>query len=182
MAERQFVMIIRNEAGGSGAGDKLGGAGGIKTKQGGQSAKKSSKMTNGEKAANMIAKRALGMVSVASVISTVNRIHAHHNSLIEVRTGSKEQQERATFAYNTASSILGSVVGGATTGASVAGGYGALAGAAIGLVTSVGSIGINYVQQSAIIAENRQLETLTRMQTAQRVTVSGSRYMNATQI
>ena len=182
MAERQFVMIIRNEAGGEGAGDKLGGAGGIKTKQGGQSAKKTVKPTNGEKAANMLAKKALGMVSVQAAISTVNKIHTHHNSLIEVRTGSREQQERTTFVYNTTSSILGSTISGATTGAAVAGGWGALAGAAIGLVTSVGNIGINHVQQSAIIAENRQLEMLTKMQTTQRVTVSGSRYMNATQI
>lgn len=182
MAERQFVMIIRNEAGGGKAGNKIGGAGGIGDKQGGNPAQSTDKPTNGEKAANILAKKMLGMFTVQSAMSTVNKIVAHNNGLIEVRTGSREQQERTSYIYNNISSFVGSTVGGAVSGATVAGVPGAIVGGVLGAVTSAANFGINYLQQSAIIAENKQLETLTRLQTTQRVTVSGSRYLNATQI
>lgn len=182
MAERQFVMIIRNETGAGKAGSAIGGAGGIAKRQGRQSSQGTAKMSNIEKAENMVYKKMLGLVSYGSVVSTVNRVFTHNNSLIEVRTGSKEQQERTSYIYNNISSFVGATVGGAVTGATAAGVPGAIVGGIIGAVGSAANFGINYLQQSAVIAENKQLETLTRLQTTQRVTVSGSRYVNATQL
>lgn len=182
MAERQFVMLIRNETGGNGAGSSIGGAGGIAKRQGGQSSQGTAKMSNVEKAGNMVYKKMLGLVSYGSVVSAVNRVFTHNNSLIEVRTGSKEQQERTSYIYNNVSSLVGAIGGGVVTGATAAGVPGAIVGGIIGAVGSVANFGINYLQQSAVIAENKQLEAMTRLLTTQRVTVSGSRYMNATQL
>ena len=181
MAE-SFEIIISNATEGNGAGSSIGGAGGIANRQGAQSSQGSAKMSNVEKAGNIVYKKMLGLVSFGAVMSTVNRVHTYKNSLIEVRTGSKEQQERTSYIYNNVSSFLTATVGGAIAGGTAAGIPGAIVGGIIGAVGSAANFGINYLQQSAIIAENRQLETMTRLLTAQRVTVSGSRYVNATQL
>lgn len=183
MAERQFLIVIRNETNG-GAGDKLGGAGGIQDSLGGETTQSGGKekLSNAEKAGSMVTKKMLGLVSYGAVTSAINRVWTHNNSLIEVKTGSREQQERQTYIYNNVSSLVNSTVGGAIAGASVAGLPGAAVGAAIGLVSSITNYGINYAMQTDVISKNKQLEDITRQLSAQRVTISGSRYMNVTQM
>ena len=184
MAERQFLIIIRGEALDGGAGNKLGGAGGIQDSLGGETTQSGGKekLSNAEKAGNLLTKKMLGLVSYGAVTSTINRVWSHHNSLIEVKTGSREQQERQTYIYNNVSSLVNSTVGGAMAGASVAGLPGLAVGAAIGLVSSITNYGINYAMQTDVISKNRQLEDVTRQLSTQRVTISGSRYMNVTQM
>lgn len=177
-----FEIVIKNETDGTGAGSSIGGAGGIANRQGSQSSQGSEKKSNVEKAGNIVYKKMLGLVSFGTVVSTVNRINTYKNSLIEVRTGSKEQQERTSYIYNNVSSFVSATAGGAIAGGMVAGIPGAIVGGIIGAVSSAANFGINYLQQSAVIAENKQLETMTRLMAAQRVTVSGSRYVNATQL
>ena len=53
----------------------------------------------------------------------------HQNSLIEITTGSKEQQARRTFVYNTVTGFVDAAVTGAANGAMVGVDYGAAAGA-----------------------------------------------------
>lgn len=184
MAERQFLIVIRNETNGGGAGNKIGGAGGVKDQLGAESTQKNEKVprSNAQKAGDMVTKKMLGLVSYGAISSTINRVWSHQNSLIEVKTGSREQQERQTYIYNNVSSLVNSTVGGAITGATVAGFPGAAVGAAIGLVSSLANFGINYAMQTDTISKNKQLDDMTRQLTTQRVTVSGSRYMNATQM
>ena len=181
MAERQFMIVIRNEAGNVGAGGKIGGAGGIQNSQSGESAQKGAKLTNMEKAGNMLQKKMLGLVSYSAVSSAVNRVWTHQNSLVEVKTGSKLQAERQTYVYNNVSSIANSTIGGAIAG-SAAGVPGAIVGAAIGFLSSAMSWATNYLMQTDTINHNRQLEDVTRQLTTQRVTISGSRYMSAAQM
>jgi hypothetical protein len=180
MAERQFVMIIRNETGGDGAGKKVGGAGGIQNQQGGNTSSDSGdKKKKG--VGDLLAKKANGLITYATISSVVDTVVSYNNSLIEVRTGSKELQERTTYKYNTAKSFVNSAVGGAIAGSA----YGPW-GAAAGLVLGVATAGFNYVKSRSMaentIRENERLEIAQRQMAAQRITVSGSRYMNATQM
>lgn len=180
MAERKYVLVIRNEAGGS-AGDKVGGAGGIKNKQGGESSSKSGGKSK-KTVTDLLEKQARGLITYAAISSAVDSVISYNNSLIEVRTGSRELQERTTYSYNVAKSFFNSTVVGGMTGAKYGGVWGAAAGAVIGFVGSGLSYGINRAKQENVIAENARLEMAQRQTSAQRVTVSGSRYMNATQM
>ena len=180
MAERQFVMVIRNETGGDGAGKKVGGAGGIKNNQGGNSSSDGGKKNN-KTAADLLAKKANGLISYATIASVVDTVASYNHSLIEVRTGSRELQERTTYKYNTAKSFVNSAISGGIVG-SAFGPAGTAGGALIGLVGA----GVSYMKNRAMaentIRENERLEIAQRQTAAQRVTVSGSRYMNATQM
>ena len=180
MAERQFVLVIRNETGDGGAGNKVGGAGGIKNKQGGESSSKSGE--NKKTVTDLLEKQARGLITYAAISSAVDSVISYNNSLIEVRTGSRELQERTTYKYNTAKSFVNSTITGGIAGWAYGGPAGAAVGALIGLVSSGFSYTINRAKQEGVIAENARLETAQRQQAAQRVTVSGSRYMNATQM
>ena len=181
MAERQYIIRIVNTTQG-GAGNKVGGAGGI-----GRINK-----TNKKESSDESAKFGKAMLSQAGVPLTAlalygtarkitNEIVSHNNSLIEVKTGSRENQERQTFIYNTSRGFVDSAVAGAVAGSRF-GATGAVTGAVLGVVTQASSMAINMAKTSDILAKNRQLENIQRDLKAQRVTVSGSRYMNATQM
>lgn len=185
MSEEYKIVITNTTKNKNGAGSKIGGAGGVKNRQGSQSTQSGSKesgKTNIEKAGDMAYKKLLGLVSYGAAVSTINRIVTHNNSLIEVRTGSKEQQERTSYIYNNVSSFANATLGGVVAGAQFAGVPGAIVGGIIGAVGSAANFGINYLQQSSVIALNKQLETMMRIAATQRVTISGSRYVNATQL
>lgn len=183
MAERQYVIRIENKTGG-GAGDKVGGAGGIGRMNKTNTTQSSD--TSGAKLGEMILKQAgvplTGMAAYGTVRKITNEIVSHNNSLIQVKTGSREQQERQTFIYNTASGFVDAAVTGAATGAMVGGPVGAGVGAILGVVKQGLGMAVNVAKTSDILAKNRQLENIQRELQAQRVTVSGSRYMTATQV
>ena len=179
MAERQFIIRIENSTGG-GVAEKVGGAGGISKKSKTQNKESSNGM------ASFLAKQAgiplTGMAAYATVRKITSTIVSHNNSLIEVRTGSREQQERTSFIYNTSMGFVDSLVSGAAAGGMVGGPMGATAGAIIGVAKQGLSMAINVAKTSDLLAKQRTLENITRDLQTQRVTVNGSRCMNATQI
>ena len=181
MAKKQYVLVIRNETGDGSAGDKVGGAGGIKNKQGGESSSDSGNTAEKKGVTDLLKKQAKALISYSAISSAVDTVISYNNSLIEVRTGSRELQERTTYKYNTAKSFVNSTVTGAIAGAQF-GPVGVAAGAVIGLLTAGVSYSINRAKQEGVIRENARLEMASRQMAAQRVTVSGSRYMNATQM
>lgn len=184
MAEH-FIIELRDHTQ-KRAGQKVGGAGGIGNKTGGSKATTTAtddKSTLGASVSELTkaAKAGLSLIGFQGAKGVVDEIVTFNNSLIELRTGSREQQQRATFAYSTASGLVNSVISGATGGAAMAGAVGAASGAVLGLVKSIFSTSINFMKQEYVIAEQRNLERLTQNAAAQRVTVSGSRYMTASQ-
>lgn len=180
MAERQFMIVIRNETGENenGAGAKVGGAGGIKNATGGK--KKAS--TYGEKIGEKFEKMLKPAAAYGTARRVMNLVVNHNNSLIEVTTGSREQQERTTYLYNTIGSYVDSAVYGAISGFALGGVGGAAIGAVLGVATKFTSELTNYAMASDTLAKQRALENISRDMAAQRATVSGSRYMNATQM
>lgn len=181
MAERQFMLVIRNETDNQ-AGNKVGGAGGINAGSSSGSKSPSTKTGDGKKTAvDYLAKQITGMFTVAKAVSVADTIVSHNLSLIEVRTGSRELQERTTYKYNTAKSFITSAGFGAIAG-SAYGPAGAAVGALFGLISSGISYATNRALQEKTIDENRRVEDMQKLTTTQRVTVSGSRYMNAGQM
>lgn len=185
MAERQFIIRIENSTGGGGAGKKVGGAGGIANKTGGSSTQSSGGSSSS--VTDKIEQRLMKMLAPAALLrggkSIIDQVVQHNNGLIEIRTGSKEQQQRTSFAYNTASGFVDSTISGAASGLLLTGGNpaGAAIGALLGLVKQGASMGINYFKQADILEKQRTLEQMQQNLAAQRVTISGSRYMNVTQ-
>ena len=182
MAERQFIIRIENNTSG-GAGDKVGGAGGI-----GRMNKSNVTKTESKKSSNMgkaLLRQAgiplTGMAVYGTVRKITNEIVSHNNSLIQVKTGSREQQERQTFIYNTSMGFVDAAVTGAAAGA-LFGPVGAGIGALLGVTKQGLSMAVNVAKTSDILAKNRQLENIQRELQSQRVTTSGSRYMNALQV
>ena len=170
MAERQFLIIIRNDTAG-GAGSKVGGAGGVK-KDGEKKEKGSTEF---------LAKTMAGVMTWQTAVHVADTVFSHNNSLIEVRTGSRELQERTTWKYNTAKSFIMSTVTGAIAGSQFGVG-GAVAGAVVGLLKTTASFATNIALQQHTISENARIESMQQQTATQRATISGSRYMNAKQM
>lgn len=182
MAERQFIIRIENTTKG-GAGNKVGGAGGISR------VNKENPTENADKGVKLgetILRQAgiplTGMAVYGTARKITNEIVSHNNSLIQVKTGSREQQERQTFVYNTSMGFVDSAVMGAAAGFMAGGPLGAGIGALLGVTKQGLSMAINVAKTSDILAKNRQLENIQRDLQAQRVTISGSRYINSTQM
>lgn len=183
MAERQFIIRIENNTGG-GVGGKVGGVGGISNSNNIEPTQKTGKsQPNVAKAFLRQAGVPLtGMAAYGTVRKITNEIVSHNNSLIYVKTGSREAQERQTFIYNTSMGFVDSLVAGAAAGAMVSGPAGAAIGALIGVMNQGLNMAINYAKTSDTLAKNRQLENIQRDLQAQRVTTNGSRYMTASQM
>ena len=71
---------------------------------------------------------------------------------------------------------------GATAGAAAGGLIGAGIGALIGVGKTALSRTVSYVKNSIRLEKERELEDIQRLMSAQRETINGSRYMNATQM
>ncbi len=98
-------------------------------------------------------KFAQGMVAYRTVKSFSTQIINHEVSMVELRTGSKELQERASFINQIAQQGLG-IIESAVTGAMLGG----LAGALIGTALSVTHQAIGYAQAQNRIDNQRTLE------------------------
>lgn len=92
-----------------------------------------------------------------------DQIISHEISVVSLKTGAIEQQERLSFAYSIGKQIGGMVLSTAV-GAVVGGG---LPGALIGLASSVASTALNYRQKAAEIQLRHDIEDI------------GLRYINA---
>jgi hypothetical protein len=183
MATKEFVIRIQNETH-SGAGNKIGGAGGIGQATGGQSVKHNS--ATSKTLDDKLTERLQKMLAPAAIIGGTKRIvdtvANYQHSLIEVRTGNQELQQRVSFAYNTASGFVGSALSGAMTGTMIAPGVGTAVGAVLGIAKEGMSMGVNAMMKQMTLTEQRRLEQMQQNLAARRVTVSGSRYMNASQM
>ena len=167
MAENNgYVLILKNETGG-GIAEEVGGVGGVQASGGGAGGE-----TSGGLSPN--AKKALrGALSVYRPLkSTANQLI----SQVELRTGSREQHQRANFAYS-----VGKTIYNAAESVAIGAIFGGLPGAAISLALSTLSSVISIAQNQETINTERRLEDISRNLSAQRVTVSGSRYMNASE-
>lgn len=178
MAE-QYEIIIKNESSSS-----TGGAGGLNKKE--KEEHVYSVWNDPSKAMKKAVGKGLGVY--AGVRKVTNLIVNHQNSMVEVKTGSKEKQIRATNQYNLVTSYLDSAVVGAGAGFYAAPfvGVGGIAGAgiglAIGLTKTLVTRQIEIAKNTDRLNAQKQLEDISRSMAAQRATVSGSRYMNATQM
>ena len=181
MATKEFIIRIQNETTG-GAGNKIGGAGGIGNATGGSTSKQSkTPKTIDDKLTERLQKMLAPAAIIGGTKRVVDTVANYQHSLIEVRTGNQELQQRVSFAYNTASGFVGSAISGAMTGTMIAQGVGTAVGAVLGIVKEGAEIGINMVMKQMTLTEQRRLEQMQQNLAAQRVTVSGSRYMNVTQ-
>ena len=182
MATKEFIIRIQNETQ-SGAGDKIGGAGGIGKATGGQSVKTNS--ATSKTVDDKLTERLQKMLAPAAIIGGTKRIvdtvATYQHGLIEVRTGNQELQQRVTFAYNTASGFVGSAISGAMAGTAIMPGVGTAVGAVLGVAKEFVSMGMNTMMKHGSLNEQRRLEQMQQNLAVQRVTVSGSRYMNVTQ-
>jgi hypothetical protein len=123
------------------------------------------------------------VIGAAVVVKhVVDEVVTFNNSMIEIRTGSKEAQARATYKYNTASSYISNALTYAAAGALAGGPVGAGVGALIGMGKTAMNRTINYYKNSIRLEKERELEDLQRLEAAQRETISGSRYMTAAQM
>lgn len=178
-----FTITLKNDTNDQGAGSKVGGAGGVQNTSSSQGqSTQSGGGFSGKINTDVLVSKAKGLVSVAAIASVADRIISYNNSLIEVRTGSRELAERTSYQYNVAKTLVSGAAGGAALGGMVMPGIGHAVGALVGLVTSGISHAINVELQQNTINENARLEKTQRYLTTQRVTVSGSRYMNASQM
>ena len=186
MPDRTYVIEIRNTAGEQGAGSRVGGAGAGAGKADQQTEEPSPSPDKGE-VLGAILQKAIGKLTVYGTTRQVlDSVVSHKLSQVEILTGSREAQERATYLYNTIGSFVDSAVNGAIMGASIggagAGAYGAAIGAVVGVVKAGVSYGINYAKATDNLNKQRAVENVSRDLVAQRITISGSRYMNARQM
>lgn len=178
MAENnRYDIIIKFETN-EGIASEVGGAGGVSS--GGDNSSSSGGATTGTGNSSGTAKILKRLYGYKTIKSTVNQIATYEHSQVELRTGSRERQQRATFAYEMVSSAY-SVVEGAVAGGMLGGPAGAATGAVLALINQLTSKLTSIITTNATLNTERQLEDISRNLAAQRVTVSGSRYMNATQ-
>lgn len=173
MAVNHYVVTLENKTQ-EGIAEEVGGAGGIQT------AGSAGTSAGGEKSGGLSsgAKKALrGVLSVYKPIkSTANQVISYEVSQVELRTGSREQHQKASFAYS-----IGSQLWNTAETVALGAAFGGLGGAAVGLALSAASTVISISQAQNTINTQRQLEDVSRNLSAQRVTVSGGRYMNASE-
>ena len=99
---------------------------------------------------------AKGLVSFSAVKPYINQVIQHQINTVELRTGSSELQQRISFAYQAAGSLV-SIGQSAVTGFAVGGPPGAVIGALLGIAGKALSIGLN---QNTIDLQ-RQQESLS---------------------
>lgn len=179
----RFEIVIKNHSGGSSKGAQK--AGVRKLEQGGtvSGSDTTGKVYDDMSAMSSRLKTTSAIGGVMVVKHVVDEVVMHNNSLIEITTGSRESQQRATYKYNTASSYLSSILSGAAAGGLATGNFiGAGIGALAGLGKSVYNSAVRVIKESDRLQKAQTLEDITRQLTWQRETVNGSRYMNATQM
>lgn len=167
MADNSYVITLNNNTSKSGSGAVAGQTMGETTPQ------KAPAIGNAT-SSKMIAG---GLVAYGKVKPWVNRVISHEVSMVELRTGSRELQERSNFTYqiindgvNMAESIGASLL--------ISGGNPLVALATAGL-TVVGKL-VNYAQNQNRINTERTVENVGLRQNLIRAGARGSRseYVN----
>lgn len=95
------------------------------------------------------------MAVVGTAMHFADKIVSHRIQTVELRTGSREQQERLSFAYSVAKQAGGIIM---STAAGFA--VGNVPGALIGLLTSSASVALSYAQKADEIRMQHNLEDI----------------------
>lgn len=111
-----------------------------------------------------------GLVAYHYAKSFTDQIASHEISMVELKTGSRELQERANFAYNIGQKTI-SATETIVTGALVGG----LPGALMGLVTSLLHNALSYQQRVNTINTNKSIENVSIQMNYIRAGANGSR-------
>ena len=162
--------------------EEVGGAGGIQNQTGGTAGGSEGSVTDVNKLRSSTppkeknnAKQALKQLFGFAVLKNFGqRLYGHEVSMVQLRTGSHEAQQRANLGYSVAQEIVG-MAEGAVLGAQVGGVWGAIAGVAISAINTT----ITWTQKANTLSTQQGLETTQQTFASQRVTFSGSRYQNA---
>lgn len=144
-----YEFIIRNETE-DGESSAVAGQSG---ETGGETAKSSAGKSSKESLTAGQLATAKGLVAWKKASPWVNQVVSHEIGLVELRTGSRIQQQKAEFAMQVASEAIG-------FGESVLTGYaiGNVPGAIIGGVMSLGHTLLSISQKAQTINEQRSLE------------------------
>ena len=111
-----------------------------------------------------------GLVAYNLAKPWINQVVSHEISLVELRTGSREAQQKTQFAYDVASKV-----GGLFT--SVLSGYavGNVPGAIVAGLVNIGHTVVSYAQKEETINLQRSLESRTLQMNYVRAGAGGSR-------
>ena len=111
-----------------------------------------------------------GIVAYNMVKPWVNQVMSHELSLVELRTGSREAQQKRQFAYDVGSKVVG-------LGMSIASGFavGNVPGAVIAGVLNVGHQLVSLQQREETINLQRSIESQTLQRNYVRAGAGGSR-------
>lgn len=152
--------------------EAVGGAGGINAEQSANGGEALGTTTTGKSAGktNKAQNALLRLFSVGSAVNITMQSIAFDTSQVYVETGSREAQQRANALYSAGSSLVH------IASAGFVGGPAAAAVAALGTLISKAT---SIIYQMKAIENQSRLQDITRDLSAQRVTVSGSRYMTA---
>lgn len=167
---KTYELILRNETERKVAKD-VGGAGGIQTADGANEST-GGEVSSSDASAEKILKQVFGYKAVKRVVSTAI---SYQVSTVQLRTGSSEAQQRAQMAYSIGSQVFNigeSVVMGAVVGN--------LPGAIVGAILGITNTIWQYEMQQNTLNLQHTLEQNAQDLSAQRATISGSRYQNAT--
>ena len=162
MADRHYTITIKNDT----------------------SSSSSSSSIAGDKKANSIkdailnnkdlsTKAAIG-IAYAAVKSVATTVASHEISLIQLRKGSNEQQQRANFIYQQINKGVG-ILEATAAGAMVGGVYGAAFAFVSSLATTLVSTGIEYAKNADRIQTERNLENASLQMNYIRAGAKGSR-------
>lgn len=154
--------------------EEVGGAGGIQNQTGETAGGSTGGNKKADKPDKDLSNAVRKLFGYAALKSYASKVIGYEVSTVQLSTGSHEAQQRANFTYSLAQQGFG-IVEGAVAGASVGGGYGAIAGVVLSLVNT----GITWAQKANTLAIQQGLEDTQQAFASQRVTVSGSRYQNA---
>lgn len=134
------------------------------------SQKSSENSNNGklEKGLNM----AKGLVSYKAVSAFVNNLISHEISMVSLRTGAVEYEEKLRFAHQTVNKLVG--IGVATAIGATGGPIGAL----VGFIGSTMYTAIGYAQNMDRLRAQESLENISIGMAATRAGISGRRGVN----
>lgn len=111
-----------------------------------------------------------GLVAFKMAQPWINQIASHEVSLVELRTGSREAQQKAQFTYDVANKVVG-------FGTSILTGYavGNIPGAIVAGLLNIGHTIVSYAQKEETLNLQRSLESRTLQMNYIRAGAGGSR-------
>lgn len=171
MAENNtYVIRIVNET--EKTGSAVGGAGGINAQasESGGTALGTTKSNGSGGGSNKAANALTKLFSAGTAVNVIKQAVAFDVSQVYVETGSREAQQRASALYSAGTTLAGVAAAGFVGGPAAAG---------VALLGTLISKATSLIFQMQAIENQSRLQDITRDLSAQRATVSGSRYMNA---